>query len=212
MPCVLHAWGVGGRECHTHVQHNSLQAAVVAHICRSLTRNSTTDRPTMHASHTPATDNLFRLLPCLPACLPPSHPAPARINSNSSSAGARRSFAARAQSSGSGGKRITQQEFTDKAWQAIVAAPEIASEYSQQIVETEHLLKALLEQPNGLARRVINKAGSDATRLLDKTDEFIRRQPRVSGDTAQQVRRRGGFSWGVVWEGRWEVAKDTTQQ
>jgi hypothetical protein len=75
-----------------------------------------------------------------------------------------------------------------------VAAPEIASEYSQQIVETEHLLKALLEQPNGLARRVISKAGSDATRLLDKTDAFIRRQPRVSGDTAQQV---GG--WRCSW-------------
>lgn len=68
-----------------------------------------------------------------------------------------------------------------------MAAPEIASEYSQQIVESEHLLKALLEQPNGLARRIISKAGSDATRLLDKTDAFIRRQPRVSGDTAQQV-------------------------
>lgn len=93
----------------------------------------------------------------------------------------------RAESGSGGGKRITQQEFTDKAWQAIVAAPEIASEYQQQIVETEHLLKALLEQPNGLARRVISKAGSDATRLLDKTDAFIRRQPRVTGDTAQQV-------------------------
>jgi ATP-dependent Clp protease ATP-binding subunit ClpA len=33
--------------------------------------------------------------------------------------------------------------------QAIVAAPDVAKEYSQQIVETEHLLKALLEQPNG---------------------------------------------------------------
>jgi ATP-dependent Clp protease ATP-binding subunit ClpA len=60
-----------------------------------------------------------------------------------------------------------------------------------QIVESEHLLKALLEQPNGLARRIISKAGSDATRLLDKTDAFIRRQPRVSGDTAQQVRPWG---------------------
>eukprot|EP00878_Enallax_costatus_P007086 GHUV01007425.1.p1 GENE.GHUV01007425.1~~GHUV01007425.1.p1 ORF type:complete len:644 (+),score=165.00 GHUV01007425.1:422-2353(+) len=98
----------------------------------------------------------------------------------------RRSMATRA-AAGSGGKKITQQEFTDKAWQAIVAAPEIATEYQQQIVETEHLFKALLEQPNGLARRIISKAGSDATRLLDKTDAFIRRQPRVSGDTAQQV-------------------------
>ncbi len=54
-------------------------------------------------------------------------------------------------SSGSS-KKITQSQFTDKAWQAIVSAPEVAKEYSQQIVETEHLFKALLEQPNGLAR------------------------------------------------------------
>ncbi len=70
--------------------------------------------------------------------------------------------------------------------QAVVAAPEIAAEYSQQIVETEHLFKALLEQPNGLARRILSKAGSDATRLLEKTDAYIRRQPKVS-DTSQQV-------------------------
>lgn len=86
-------------------------------------------------------------------------------------------------------KRITQNEFTDKAWQAIVAAPDIAKEYNQQIVETEHLFKALLEQPNGLARRVLSKAGSDATRLLEKTDAFITRQPKVSGDAAQVLGR-----------------------
>jgi len=53
------------------------------------------------------------------------------VAANSSS---RRSFAARAAASSNGsGKRITQAEFTDKAWQAIVAAPEIATEYSQQV-------------------------------------------------------------------------------
>jgi ATP-dependent Clp protease ATP-binding subunit ClpB len=90
-------------------------------------------------------------------------------------------------SSGAGGRRITQNEFTEKAWQAVVAAPEVATASSQQVVETEHLLKALLEQPNGLARRVVSKAGGDPTRLLEKTDDYIRRQPRVSGDAAQQV-------------------------
>jgi hypothetical protein len=46
---------------------------------------------------------------------------------------ARRGMAARAAASGnSSGRRITQQEFTEKAWQAIVAAPEIATEYQQQ--------------------------------------------------------------------------------
>lgn len=54
-------------------------------------------------------------------------------------------------------------------------------------METEHLFKALLEQPNGLARRIISKAGSDPTRLLDKVDRFIRSQPKVSGDASQQV-------------------------
>ncbi|KAI8473008.1 MAG: ClpB chaperone, Hsp100 family [Monoraphidium minutum] len=93
---------------------------------------------------------------------------------------------------GAGGKRITQNEFTEKAWQAVVAAPEVASSYSQQIVETEHLLKALLEQPNGLARRIVSKAGSDPTRLLDKIDAYIRKQPRQSGGSAQQARTRAG--------------------
>jgi hypothetical protein len=47
----------------------------------------------------------------------------------------RRSFATRAAAAaGNGsGKRITQQEFTEKAWQAVVAAPEIATEYQQQV-------------------------------------------------------------------------------
>lgn len=78
-----------------------------------------------------------------------------------------------------------------------------------QIVETEHLLKALLEQPNGLARRLVAKAGSDPSRLLDKVDAFIRRQPRVSGDTAQQVRRsaqRGSLAGGAGIRGCWWAA------
>jgi ATP-dependent Clp protease ATP-binding subunit ClpA len=52
-------------------------------------------------------------------------------------------------------------------------------------VETEHLLKALLEQPNGLARKILSKAEGNPTALLDATEAFIRRQPRVSGDSSQ---------------------------
>jgi hypothetical protein len=137
--------------------------------------------------------------PCRPRTHTPTTALGARVRATDGRPSGRRALhttraAAAAGGAGGGaggGKRITQQEFTEKAWQAIVAAPEIASEYQQQVVETEHLLKALLEQPNGLARRVLSKAGSDATRLLDKTDAFIRRQPRVTGDTAQQVRAAG---------------------
>jgi ATP-dependent Clp protease ATP-binding subunit ClpA len=53
----------------------------------------------------------------------------------------------------------------EKAWEAIINAPEVARGYSQQIVETEHLFKALLEQPAGLARRVLSKAGLNPTQV-----------------------------------------------
>ncbi|KAJ0735189.1 putative Clp, repeat (R) domain, Clp domain superfamily protein [Helianthus annuus] len=76
--------------------------------------------------------------------------------------------------------QITQQEFTEMAWQAIVSSPEVARENKHQIVETEHLMKALHEQKKGLARRIFSKAGVDNTRLLEATDKFIQCQPRVT--------------------------------
>lgn len=71
-----------------------------------------------------------------------------------------------------------------------MAAPEIAKQHSQQIVETEHLLKALLEQPNGMAQRVVTKADANPTALLDATEAFIQKQPRVTGDSSQAPRAR----------------------
>ncbi|KAI3747997.1 hypothetical protein L6452_10798 [Arctium lappa] len=93
-----------------------------------------------------------------------------------------RSFVVRCDASSSG--RITQQEFTEMAWQAIVSSPEVAKDNKHQIVETEHLMKALLEQKNGLARRIFSKAGVDNTRLLEATDKYIQRQPKVIGESA----------------------------
>ncbi|KAF2283594.1 hypothetical protein GH714_012119 [Hevea brasiliensis] len=87
----------------------------------------------------------------------------------------RRSFVVRCDASNG---RITQQEFTEMAWQGIVSSPDVAKENKHQIVETEHLMKALLEQKNGLARRIFSKAGVDNTRLLEATDKFIQRQPK----------------------------------
>lgn len=75
------------------------------------------------------------------------------------------------------------------AWQAIAASPDVAKETKQQIVETEHLMKALLEQRNGLARRILAKAGADPTQVLQATDRYIQRQPKVSGELNQMLGR-----------------------
>ena len=70
------------------------------------------------------------------------------------------------------------QQFTEKAWEAIVKTPDIAKQNQHQQIESEHLLKSLLEQ-QGLATSIFNKADVSLTRLRDRTDEFINRQPKV---------------------------------
>lgn len=65
------------------------------------------------------------------------------------------------------------------AWEGIVGATEAAISNKQQIVESEHLMKALLEQKDGLARRILTKAGLDNTTVLQATDSFIAQQPKV---------------------------------
>ncbi|XP_077223501.1 chaperone protein ClpB3, chloroplastic-like isoform X2 [Tasmannia lanceolata] len=80
--------------------------------------------------------------------------------------------------------RITQQEVTVMAWQAVVSSMKVAKESMHQIAGVEHLMKALLEQKNGLARRIFCKAGVDNTRLLEATDKYIQRQPKVLGESS----------------------------
>ncbi|KAH9303858.1 hypothetical protein KI387_008262, partial [Taxus chinensis] len=89
-------------------------------------------------------------------------------------------------SAGSGGT-INQSEFTEMALEAIVGSVDAARLGKQQIVETEHLMKALLEKKNGLARRIFTKAGIDNTTILQATEQFISQQPKVLGDIASPM-------------------------
>jgi len=74
-------------------------------------------------------------------------------------------------------------QFTEKAWEAIVRIPEIVKQGQQQQIESEHLMKALLEQ-EGLASSIFTKANIPVQRLRDRTDEFIQRQPKLSSPSA----------------------------
>ncbi|KAI5354007.1 hypothetical protein L3X38_006901 [Prunus dulcis] len=78
-------------------------------------------------------------------------------------------------------------EYTEMAWEGIVGAVDAARVSKQQVVETEHLMKALLEQKDGLARRIFTKAGVDNTTVLQATDNFIAQQPKVTGSTSGPI-------------------------
>jgi ATP-dependent Clp protease ATP-binding subunit ClpB len=72
-------------------------------------------------------------------------------------------------------------QFTEKAWEALARTPEVVKAAQQQQLESEHLMKALLEQESGLASSLFNKAKVSVAKLRDRTDEFISRQPKISG-------------------------------
>ncbi|GAB4289055.1 MAG: ATP-dependent chaperone ClpB [Oscillatoriaceae cyanobacterium] len=74
-------------------------------------------------------------------------------------------------------------KFTEKSWQAIVRTPDIAKENSHQQIESEHLMKSLLEQ-EGIATSIFSKAGVSVQRLRDRTDEFLRRQPKIANPSS----------------------------
>ncbi|KAM3240495.1 hypothetical protein ACQJBY_053905 [Aegilops geniculata] len=89
--------------------------------------------------------------------------------------------------SASSSSQISPDQFTEMAWEGVAGAVEAARLSKHQIVESEHLMKALLEQKDGLARRIFSKAGIDNTSVLRATDDFIAKQPKVSGDTSGPV-------------------------
>ena len=75
------------------------------------------------------------------------------------------------------------EQFTEKAWEAIAHTPDIVKQYQQQQIESEHLMKALLEQ-DGLATGILTKAGVNLQKLRDRTEQFFQRQPKVSGTSS----------------------------
>ncbi|KAB8331627.1 ATP-dependent chaperone ClpB [Scytonema tolypothrichoides VB-61278] len=74
-------------------------------------------------------------------------------------------------------------QFTEKAWEAIAHTPDIAKQYQQQQIESEHLMKALLDQ-EGLANGVFTKAGVNLQKVRERAEQFIQSQPKVSGSSS----------------------------
>ncbi len=70
----------------------------------------------------------------------------------------------------------TAEQFTEQAWAAIVAAQQLAQSARHQQLETEHLLLALLQQ-NGLAGRILSKAGVDVGNFQAAVNSHLRQQP-----------------------------------
>ncbi len=72
-------------------------------------------------------------------------------------------------------------KFTLRAQEAIQSAIELAERNQHQQVEPEHLLTAMLEQPEGIVRPILGKLGTNVAVVLNDTQAAVARFPRVQG-------------------------------
>ncbi len=77
------------------------------------------------------------------------------------------------------------EKFTDRAKGFLQSALTVAIRMNHQQIAPEHLLKALLEDEQGLAAGLIQKAGGDAKKASNETDLALSKIPAVSGSGAQ---------------------------
>ncbi len=73
----------------------------------------------------------------------------------------------------------TAEQFTEKAWSAIMSAQQLAQNRRHQHLESEHLLRALLDQ-EGLAGRILDKAGVSPPALQTAVDTYLSQQPSLT--------------------------------
>ncbi|MFY0679281.1 MAG: ATP-dependent chaperone ClpB [Thalassovita sp.] len=76
-------------------------------------------------------------------------------------------------------------KFTERSGGFVQAAQTIAMRENHQRLVPEHLLKALMDDDQGLAANLIKRAGGDPKRVAEAADDAVSKQASVSGDAGQ---------------------------
>jgi len=79
------------------------------------------------------------------------------------------------------------EKFTDRAKGFLQSAQTVAVRLNHQRITPAHLLKALLEDQQGMAAGLIRAAGGSSEAAVRETDEALAKQPAVSGSGANQA-------------------------
>ena len=105
---------------------------------------------------------------------------------------------------------MDMEKLTERARGFVQAAQTIALREQNQQLDTQHLLKALLDDREGLAAELLRTAGADPRKAADEADAAVRALPKVQGgndrmymssslaralDTAEQAATKAGDSY-----------------
>jgi ATP-dependent Clp protease ATP-binding subunit ClpB len=72
-------------------------------------------------------------------------------------------------------------KFTIKSQELIQGAQALAGQLGHQQIEPEHLLKVMLEQPEGITRAILQKLGASPERVLREAEDVLQKRAKVSG-------------------------------
>ena len=86
------------------------------------------------------------------------------------------------------------EKLSDRLKGFLQAAQTIAVRDGNPQITPEHVLKALLDDPEGMAAGLIGRAGGDAKIALQRTDAALAKLPKVSGGGAQQPQMTPGLA------------------
>jgi ATP-dependent Clp protease ATP-binding subunit ClpC len=79
--------------------------------------------------------------------------------------------------------------FTERAQDAAQRAAEIIQRYGHNQIDTEHILLALIEQPEGVISQILERLNTDIEALVDRIDDQLRNSPKANiyGGGAGQI-------------------------
>ena len=79
------------------------------------------------------------------------------------------------------------EKYTDRAKGFVQSAQSLALREGHQQFSTEHLLKVLLDDPEGMAAGLIQRSGGRPGDVLAATERALAKRPKVSGGGAGQL-------------------------
>ena len=79
------------------------------------------------------------------------------------------------------------EKFTDRSRDFVLSAQSWCIREGHQQVTPEHLLKILLDDPEGLTAGLISRAGGQPEAVLSRTEQMLHRLPKVSGSGTGQI-------------------------
>ena len=82
---------------------------------------------------------------------------------------------------------LDPNKLTHKTSEALGAAQALAREHNHSQVTPEHLLAALVSQPESVVLPVLERVGVSSKVVRDRVEEALARLPKVYGQTAQQA-------------------------